>query len=281
MVRKEPLPVLLLGCGDTSGHVAEMLLAAGRRVVATTRSPERLEALSARGARIVAVDVAGPASAAGLPGLRDAVGNDDVAVVHSVPPLAAEGGFQDVSALLLGPIRERIRRLVYFSSTGVYGDQIRVDAETPARPVTPRQHARHDAEQAVRDLVPGSLILRAAAIYGPGRGVLERMRRGRYRLVGDGANMGSRIHVLDLARIAAAGLDSDVAGAFPVADDEPATARDVAALAADVLGLEMPDSIPASEAHELQRVTRAVDGSAIREQLGVALRYPTYREGLR
>lgn len=273
-------PVLLLGCGGTSGRVARMLLAAGRRVIATTRRPDRLAPLAASGAEIVGVQVDADGKIAGLDRMRAAVGEGDVAVVHSVPPLATPGGFRDESAPLLAPVGKRVHRLVYISSTGVYGDQTQVDVETPARPVTPRQRARFDAEQTVRDLAPSTLILRAAAIYGPGRGALERMRQGRYRLVGDGTNIGSRIHVEDLARLVAAAIDSDVVGAYPVADDEPALARDVAAFAAELLGVDLPGSMPASEAHELQRVTRAVDGTAIRTALDVPLRYPTYRDGL-
>ncbi|MDJ0975819.1 MAG: NAD(P)H-binding protein [Planctomycetota bacterium] len=280
MPRHDKLPVVLLGCGDTSRRVATRLLATDRRVIATTRRPERLTTLANAGAVVVGVKVDPTFGLSGLDAMRDAIGDRDVAVVHSVPPLADGAVFRDMTELLLRPIANLVRRVVYISSTGVYGDQTAVDATTDAAPVTPRQHARLEAERTVTALCPSTLILRAAAIYGPDRGLVQRMREGRYRLVGDGSNVGSRIHVEDLAALVTAGIDSDVVGAYPVGDAEPARARDVAAFVAARHDLPLPDAIPASQAHELQRVTRAVDGRAVLEALGVALAYPTYREGM-
>jgi RimJ/RimL family protein N-acetyltransferase len=164
-------------------------------------------------------------------------------------------------------------RVVYISSTGVYGAAREVDETTTPAPETETQRARHGAEQT---LAP-DLVLRAAGIYGPGRGVHTMLRAGRYRFSGDGSNVVSRIHVDDLAATCRAALDSDVSGAFPVADARPSTAREVATFAAGVLGLPLPE---AGEVHETLRMTRSVDGSAVRAALGVTLAYPTYREGL-
>lgn len=281
MPRHDKLPVVLLGCGDTSRRVATRLLATDRRVIATTRRPERLATLANAGAVVVGVKVDETFGLSGLDAMCDAIGDHQVAVVHSVPPLPDGSGFRDITELLLRPVARHIERVVYISSTGVYGDQTRVDANTEPRPVTPRQRARLEAEHTVRALCPSTLVLRAAAIYGPERGLVQRMREGRYRLVGDGSNVGSRIHVDDLAAIVTAAIDSRMVGAYPVADAEPATAQEVAAFVAAQHGLAPPGSIPAAQAHELQRVTRAVDGRAIRESLGIALAYPTYREGMR
>ncbi len=174
----------------------------------------------------------------------------------------------------------RLARLVYLSSTGVYGKTREVGATTPAAPVTELQRLRVHAEDAVRAAVPDAVVLRPAAIYGPGRGVHVMIRAGRYRLAGDGSNVVSRIHVDDLASIVSGAIDAEVAGAWPVADDHPATAAEVASFVCDLLECPAPARVSLDEVHETMRFTRRVDGRAIREQLGVALRYPSYREGI-
>ena len=122
---------------------------------------------------------------------------------------------------------------------------------------------------AIGDVIGGHMLAHVA------------MHEGRYRLVGDGSNWTSRIHVDDLAAVAEAALASDHEGAFPVADDRPAPAREVASFVAGLLGCAMPEAADASAAHETLRTTRKVDGRAIRELLGVALRYPDYEVGIR
>jgi nucleoside-diphosphate-sugar epimerase len=124
------------------------------------------------------------------------------------------------------------------------------------------------------------LVLRPAAIYGPGRGAHVAMREGRYKLVGDGSSYISRIYVEDLAAIVRAALESDLTGAYPVADDQPCSQREMAEYIAELTGLPVPPSAPAEEADETRRGDRRVDGRAIRRLLGVELRYPSYREGI-
>jgi nucleoside-diphosphate-sugar epimerase len=123
-------------------------------------------------------------------------------------------------------------------------------------------------------------VLRPAAIYGPDRGVHVSIREGRFRLAGDGANFVSRIHVHDLAAHVDAALWSGVSGAWPVADDEPCTSREIAAFCSTLLGVPMPSGAEPSELHHTRQANRRVDGSAIRKLLGLRLRYPTWREGI-
>ncbi len=146
-------------------------------------------------------------------------------------------------------------------------------------PRTPRVRLRVDAEWAVAAGPWSSLILRPAAIYGPWRGVHAAMRRGEFRLVEGGQNFISRIHVSDLARLAEAALTSRLAGAYPVADEEPAPSEAVARCCAE-LGLPMPKSIPRDQVSETRRANRRVDGRAIRRLLNVRLDYPSYRSGI-
>jgi nucleoside-diphosphate-sugar epimerase len=106
------------------------------------------------------------------------------------------------------------------------------------------------------------------------------MARGDFRLVGDGSNFVSRIHVDDLAAHAEAALMSDVTGAYPVADEEPCQSREIAQFCAGLLGLPMPSTVDTEDVHDTRRADRRVDGRAIRKLLGITLSYPSYRVGV-
>ncbi len=265
---------LVLGAGYTGARVAARLLAAGDTVHVTARVPARLAGLA--GAHAHRLDLAEPDSlqalARALPG--------GVRVLHSVPVLESADGPRDPTPEILAALGEKAARVVYLSTTGVYGGAREVNAATATAPDTDRTRLRLAAERAVAAGPWSWMVLRPAAIYGPGRGVHVAMAAGRYRLAGEGDNFVSRVYVDDLAAIAEAALRSDATGAFPVADDEPARARDVAAFCARLLGLPMPPSAPPESLHETLRSDRRVDGSAVRELLGVRLRHPGYREGI-
>ena len=266
-------PIWILGAGYTGARVARLLLAAGHEIHVTARDPARLADLAASGAavhRLDALDPA-PALAAVAPGAR---------VLHSIPSLERADGPFDPTALLVAALGDRPARLVLLSTTGVYGSLREVDEHSLPAPETRRQVVRLAAERAAASGPWSTLVLRPAAIYGPGRGVHASLRAGRYRLVGAGENFGSRIHVDDLAAVTAAALLADLEGAYPVADREPARAREVAAFAAGLLGLPLPPSVPKESVDETLRADRRVDGRAIFAALGVPLRYPGYREGI-
>lgn len=265
---------LVLGAGHTGARVAARLLQAGATVHATARDPARLAHLE--GAHLHRVDVEDPAS---LRALARALPRG-VRVLHSVPILEGPAGPRDPTPAILDALGDRPSRMVYLSTTGVYGAAPVVDERTGPAPDTERTRLRLEAERAVAAGPWSSMILRPAAIYGPDRGVHVAMRQGRYRLAGSGANFVSRIHVDDLAAVAEAALRAEIGGAWPVADAAPGTAREVAAFVAERLGLPMPPEAPPESLHETLRSDRRVDGTAVLRALGVELRYPTWREGL-
>jgi nucleoside-diphosphate-sugar epimerase len=215
--------------------VARRFLDRGARVMTTNRNTERFEV--ARGAL----------------------------VLHSVPPEGSHG--------LVERLGDAPARVVYLSTTGVYGAARFVDESTAAAPRTERHWLRLQEEQRVAEGPWSSLILRPAAIYGPGRGVHESVKRGTCRV---DEKLVSRIHVDDLAAHVEAGLLSDVSGAYPVADEEPCTSREIAEFCARLMDLPLP-------LHEQAKACstgRQVDGSAIRRALRITLRYPSYRVGI-
>jgi len=220
--------------------------------MATARDPEKIRDLD--------VEIAE------LSGLRARLPKG-VLALHSIPP----EGQADVIELL----GDKPARVVYLSSTGVYGRANVVDENTPIDPDNDRSRARIEAERAVASGPWSSLILRCAAIYGPGRGAQERIRRGEYRL---DEGIVSRIHVDDLAALVEAGMLSAITGAYPVADEEPCSSREIFEFCARLMGLpEAPgDGVKATR----QTGNRRVDGSAMRSLLGVSLKYPSYRTGI-
>jgi nucleoside-diphosphate-sugar epimerase len=155
-----------------------------------------------------------------------------------------------------------------------------VDDSTEPRPVTERQRLRRAAELAVLSGPWQPLVLRPAAISGPGRGVHRRIAEGSFRLLENGENFISRIHVDDLAEIAFRGFLSEVTGAYPVADDEPCCSREICEFCAELLGLPVPPPALEAELSETRRSDRRVDGRAIRRLLGVELQYPSFRSGV-
>ena len=250
---------MILGAGSTGSRVARLLEARGLAVTAL---------------RSADFDINNPATHARL----TQVLGPDTRVLHSIPVLRTVTGYQ-ASMPTLGPLLQA-ERVVYLSTTGVYGDSHEVDESTPAAPRHEREQLRVAEEQAVQTGPWSSLVLRPAAIYGPDRGIHESMRVGKYRLVGEGGNYISRIHVDDLAALCAAALVSELTGAYPVADLHPCPAREIAEYCSERFGYPMPDSTAALLTDDTRRSDRRVDGRAIARLLGVTLRYPSYREGL-
>jgi nucleoside-diphosphate-sugar epimerase len=190
---------------------------------------------------------------------------------HAIPPLPESEN---------AAIREKIdslgpRRVVYISSTGVYGEATEAGAETQPAPNDERGRQRIREERWIASGNWSSLILRAAAIYGSGRGVHRAVLEGRSPR-GSTAQVVSRIHVDDLAAMAEAGLFSEISGAWPVADELPCPSAEIADWTARLAGLpEMR-----AKGKEFLVSGRKVDGSAIRKLLGVRLAYPTWHSGV-
>ena len=269
-------PVLILGCGYVGSEVARRLLEDGAKVYATTRNPDRLREIEALGATIFRFDVS--EAQPDLAWLNKAP--RDMRVLLSVPTLQTGASLVDATPRIVEMLGDRPSRVVYLSTTGVYGSTCEVNEDTPIAPETERQHWRVESEQAVAQGPWPSLILRPAAIYGPYRGVHRALLEGRYKLVGRGDNFVSRIHRNDVAWHSIEALASDLTGAYPVADEEPCTSREIAEFCTRKMKLPMPESVAAPEVDETRLTDRRVNGSFIREELGVDLYYSSYRIGI-
>lgn len=263
---------LIIGCGYTGRRTARLLLRRGWAVTATTRNLDRLSDLRDLGARILPFD-ASKTSHLGVSSTR-------ASVLLSVPTIRLAGSLEEPTPRIVSALEGCPQHLVYLSTTGVYGAAREVDDKTPAAPVSHRQRLRLTAERAVRSQPCPSLVLRPAAIYGPGRGVHSAMQAGRFRLAKGKRRYVSRIHVDDLAEVTASAVEHGVEGVYPVADTLPAPSSDVALFCSELLGLPMPPTATESELSETRRSDRRVDGAAVLNRLGLGLLYPTYREGI-
>jgi len=292
--------VLIIGCGYAGRAIARELAGAGISVTGTVARPQGRDAVAAAGATPHPLDLS-DGLAAGQSALAALVAAHDAVVYAVGPARVGEGdvftdflpGFLD----LLAEAPPRMDALVYLSSTGVYGarDGAWVDEATPpGDDVGPRGRLRQAAEAALLAAWRGwglpVRILRLAGIYGPGRHVGLRLRAGTCRVVeADPPLVVNRIHVDDLARAAVAGLTRGASGeVYVVADDLPATMREVADHAAALLGLPAPPGETLDQARErlgeanlhLVADRKRCRNRKLKEALGVRLAYPTYREGI-
>ena len=131
-------------------------------------------------------------------------------------------------------------------------------------------------------------VFRLAGIYGPGRSAFDKLIAGTARRVKKDGQVFSRIHVEDIASVLEASMARPRAGAiYNVADDEPAAPDAVVAYAAELLGVAPPPEVAFADAdlspmaRSFYEGSRRIANARIKSELGVRLRYPTYREGLR
>jgi nucleoside-diphosphate-sugar epimerase len=283
--------LLIVGCGDAGLRVAALL--AGRwRIVALTSSPARLPALRAAGIVPLTGDLDRPATLARLADLADAV-------LHLAPP-AAEGNRDARTARLVHALARsrRLRRLVYASTSGVYGDCAgeRVGETRPLRPASDRARRRADAEARVRWLGRASgiavTILRIPGIYAldrAGGDPRERVRRGTPLLTVEDDVFTSHIHADDLARACIAALHRGPRQrALNVADDSELKMADYFEYVADRFALPPPPRLARAEVARILSPlqmsflgeSRRLANARMKAELRLVLRYPTIVEGL-
>ncbi len=283
--------LLIVGCGDIGLRVARLL--AGRyRLLALTSSAARCDELRALGIVPLLGNLDQPETLARLGGLADTV-------LHLAPPAAA-GASDERTAHLLQALarRGRIGRLVYASTSGVYGDAQgeRFDETRAVRPATDRAQRRVDAERRVRwfgrAFGARVTVLRIPGIYAADRAgghPRERLARGTPVLAAADDGYSNHIHADDLARACVAtllrGLPQRV---LHVCDDSEMKMGDYFDLAADLCGLPRPPRITRAEAQaqlspmllSFMSESRRLDNRRMKRELRLKLRYPTVREGL-
>ena len=284
--------LFIFGLGYSGLEIAKLARARGFDVAGTCTTAEKAAQLRHAGFDVHLFD--------GTAALPEAVLRAASHILCSIAPNETGDPALRVCRARLGDAQW----LGYLSTTGVYGDHGSgwVDEATPAAPGHARSIARLAAEQAWRDLAgeTGATldILRLPGIYGPGRSAIDQVKAGTARRIDKPGQFFSRIHVADIANAALAAMVRTMAhtmaptGAtalWNVADDLPAPNSDVVAHAFELLDRPVPPAIPWEQiaptlspmARSFYSESRRVRNDRLKRDLGVVLRYPTYREGLK
>jgi nucleoside-diphosphate-sugar epimerase len=271
--------LLIVGCGDVGMRLLP-LVRARFRVFAVTSSADRCAELRAAGAVPIVADLDDRASLARLKGLAQYI-------VHLAPP-PGQGAF-DVRSRNLCAILPDGARLVYVSTSGVYGDcqGQRIDETRPVAPRNARAIRRVDAERVLREWARRSAstlaIVRAPGIYARERLPLERLRLGTPALRVEDDVYTNHIHADDLARIVALALMRGLPGRiYNAVDDTELQMAEYFDAVADAFGLARPPRLARAELAQqvspqlmsFMSESRRIANRRIKQELGVRLRYP-------
>lgn len=285
--------LLIVGSGDVAMR-AIPLLSKGVKVFALVRDPAKSAGLRALGVTPLLGDLDNRASLARIAGLADAV-------LHLAPP--PNSGIQDtrtrnlLSVLSQGRGRGRRlpMRLVYISTSGVYGDCAGawVSETRPLNSTSPRSRRRVDAEQQVRDWARrnrvNASILRVPGIYAADRLPLSRIQQGTPGIVESEDSYTNHIHADDLARISIAALRyGKPCRVYHASDDSQLRMGEYFDLVADAFGLPRVPRVSRAEAQKVlpemllsfMNESRRLTNRRMKRELKVTLRYPTVAEML-
>jgi nucleoside-diphosphate-sugar epimerase len=283
----KPGRLFCFGLGYCARNLARTLRAEGWAISGTCRTPERQAKLQARG---ITAHLFSPGHGLDDP---EAALDGVTHVLHSIPP-DADG---DIVLREHGVALAQLPRLQWFgylSTTGVYGDRGGewVDEESDLRPSGERGRRRVTAEAGWGALVSVGYfplhIFRLAGIYGPRRNPLDNLRDGSATRVIKPGQVFGRIHVDDIVQVLRASMARPFPGAvYNVCDDDPAPPWEVLEYGAELLGIAPPAAVPFEQA-QLSEMARSfyddnkrVRNDRIKTELGVQLKYPSYRDGLR
>ncbi len=279
------------GLGYSSGVVAGRLAQQGWRITGTSTRAEGAAQLAANGYTGLVFD--GTAASEEIAKqLRDATH-----VLLSIPP-EADGDPAFVRHSEDIRVSCSVNWVGYFSTVGVYGDAQGgwVDEETQAKPGSERGKRRLAAERQwlglARDAGKHAAVFRLPGIYGPGRCALDDVLDGTARSIIKPGQVFNRIHAEDIASAVIAAIKRPHPGRiYNVTDDEPGPPQDVVNFAAQLLGRPQPPSMDFATA-ELSPIlspmarsfyseNKRVANARMKAELGISLKYPNSREGLR
>ena len=277
--------LFVFGLGYSARHFIEHYAEAFESISGTVRDKEH------RRPPVAGVEMLHFSPEGASPEIDDRLAAADVILVSVPPGTSVDPVLARFGRRIAGV--KRPQRILYLSTIGVYGDHAGEWVEETQLP-TPRSErslVRVQAEKAWaamgRDRTKIVHILRLSGIYGPGRNALVNLAAGKARRLVKPGQVFNRIHVEDIARALAALLVHEGAtDVWNVTDDEPAPPQDVIAYAASLMAIEPPPEQDFDTA-DLTPMARSFYGEnkrcsnrKIREELGLDLAYPTYREGL-
>jgi nucleoside-diphosphate-sugar epimerase len=283
------MTTLIVGCGYLGERLGQRLRRQGERVVGTVRSPDHASAIAAVGIEPVIADVLAPESLGRLPEAEHmfySVGFDRAA--GSSMRRVYVDGLRNV----LERLPPTVMRVVYASSTGVYGQTGGewVDEASPALPPHESGRVCLEAEQLLRNWATSSdravtvIVLRFAGLYGPGRMVRRSLLEREEAILGDPLKFLNLIHIDDAAQAAAAALGAvRPESLYVVTDDRPVTRNEYYTRMAELLGTPAPRfALVAADTPEAARdaTNKRLSNRCIKSGLNLSLIYPDITTGL-
>jgi nucleoside-diphosphate-sugar epimerase len=278
--------LLCIGLGYTARALGLRLASRGVSVTGTARSAEGAAAIGSRGWQGLVLD--GERQSPGLPSAIRSASH----ILVSAPP-------GDAGDPVLPALERELERagqldwIGYLSTVGVYGDHAGgdVDETTLPRNPGPRGRRRLEAERHWLDFGERHgcrvEVFRLPGIYGPGRSAIDQLRAGTARRIIKPGQVFNRIHVADIAAALEIAMATDTGHRiYNLTDDEPSPPEDVVAFAAGLMGIEPPPAIPfeaarlSAMAASFYAESKRVSNRRMKQDLGVRLACPTYREGL-
>jgi nucleoside-diphosphate-sugar epimerase len=283
------MPKLIFGCGYLGLRVARRWRERDENVFAVTRSAERAAALAAEGLRPLVADVTRPETLANLPAAETvlySVGFDRAAG-HAMREVYV-GGLRAALDRLHQAATPEFQRLIYISSTGVYGQCSGewVDEQSTCEPTREGGRVCLEAEQVLMAHALGqrAMILRLAGIYGPERIPQRSALASGEPIAAPAEGYLNLIHVDDAAAaVLAAEARGNPPALYVLSDGQPVTRRDFYAELARLTGVAAPGfKSPAAGSPKAQRAetSKRINSARVVRDLSLRLEYPSYREGL-
>ena len=270
--------LLSIGHGFTAREFGKHVQAKNWTVIGTTRSSEKAQELDALGVQ----SLVWPGNS-----LKSAIEEATHILVSASPNDDGDTFLNEYKNALAE--KTNLKWIGYLSTTGVYGDHggAWVDEQTPVQPSTKRGMYRAKVEQ---DWLNSGLpvhVCGLAGIYGAGRGPFEKLRNGTARLIKKKGQVFGRIHIEDISRCLFASTEKPNPGRiYNLSDDEPASPEDILSYAAELLGMPTPPEVD-FETADMTPLARSfyseckrVRNDSMKDELGIKLRYPGYREAL-
>ncbi|MCU7815671.1 MAG: SDR family oxidoreductase [Candidatus Thiodiazotropha sp. (ex Rostrolucina anterorostrata)] len=280
--------VTIVGCGDIGRRIAKESLSEGDVVTGWVRSEESIKYLQGLGIGAMQIDLDQPLAT--IPPVENerlfylapppSVGCEDSRVANLIDHLL-DGG--------------QPKKVVYLSTSGVYGDcnGAWVDETRRPAPAVDRARRRLDAErrwQTWCEHTGGELvILRVAGIYGPGKLPVQRLQQGQPMVSEADSPFTNHIHSLDLVKVCLAAMQRGHSGeVFNVCDGHPNSMTSYFNQVADFLHLPRLPQISLDQAkHTLSPgmlsylgESRRLSNHKLLDELSVALSYSTLEQGL-
>ncbi|MGH8460396.1 MAG: SDR family oxidoreductase [Stenotrophobium sp.] len=274
-----PKSALIVGCGDIGLRVAARLRALRSEVTGVVRSDQSAVALRDAAVTTLITDLDACAALPAAP-----------LVFYFAPP-ASLGETDPRLRRMLAQWPVHGMRIVYISTSGVYGDcgGRWITEDEPLQPLSARARRRLDAERALAAWGGDHVILRVPGIYGPGRLPRERLKKGLPVICEAESPWTNRIHADDLAEAALhAAVHGRNGAAYNVSDGHPTTMCDYFTRCARLLGLPLPPQVTLAEARRVftpamwsfMEESKRLRNRRMIEELGFAPRYPDLERGL-